>query len=205
MGPHDSTSLQADKKKGVVYRGCVDGYVDTPCDRVEIVTDVPLVADVSILTDDNNECDKIYMAIPEKGIYRADCNGSHVEEIISPELGSNAMTVFVHQSNDLVYWRCARTEPSLLSAPNEERLNLSFNISAHIERSDAFWAIKLMRRERKTRSADRARVTAHLPDRLRAVNMKERIIFFAECADFFDGLTDPELVVDLHETDHGGL
>jgi hypothetical protein len=56
---------QADKEKGVVYRGCVDGYVDAACDRVEIVEDVPLVADLSILLDTDEQCDWIYMAIPE--------------------------------------------------------------------------------------------------------------------------------------------
>jgi len=95
----------ADKEKGVVYRGCVDGYVDAACDLVEIVEDVPLVADLSILLDTDEQCDWIYMAIPETGIYRANCTGHHKEEIVSSDVaGQDVMTVFIHEASDLVYW-----------------------------------------------------------------------------------------------------
>ena len=48
----------ADRNKGVVYRGCVDGYDGTAsCDRMTMTTGVPLVSDVSVwLDEDDFDC-----------------------------------------------------------------------------------------------------------------------------------------------------
>ncbi len=93
----------------------------------------------------------------------------------------------------------AGSNPPLLPAAEQERLDATARAIGDIQRADAFRAVEFVAGQRQQVNRQFPEINPHLAHRLRRVDVEQDVTLAANCAERLDVLDDAGLIIDVHD------
>ena len=109
------------------------------------------------------------------------------------------------KAHDLVSGQRPGPQRALLSPTVHQRLQQPPGALAHVERTDAFGAVDLVRRDRDEVERERVHIERHLARGLGAIAVQGDTALAAQCADRGEVLQHTDLVVRVHDRGQHGV
>ncbi len=111
---------------------------------------------------------------------------------------------FAH-ADDLMRGQRARAETALMATAMHLRFDADTRLAAHIQRTDALRAVRLVGRERHQVDLQLLQIDFHLAGRLSGVHMEDDALFAADFAQRFHVLDHADFVVHHHHRHEHGV
>jgi len=95
------TVYWADSDLNAIFKGSIYTPMHETLNKTEIIKSLPDVNDVKILQDDAGDCETLYIALPEDGLYTAACNGKSLE-VFKDDVKPKSIALDTNMSK--IYW-----------------------------------------------------------------------------------------------------